>query len=579
MYSKDQLKEIRDRIQKYKNVIIANKTNTYALTSYGAVLHAGAFKNGQKAVEQWFGIDSIVAGYTYGVYGLKNDHTVAQAGVDNIDSTDGYDWKNGIRSVAGWKNIQMIIATDEFAAGLCPDGSVETVGRVYDSNISRYSFSSKEALIHDVGKNIMQSFILPGFANYKTIFSTEKNIVGIKQNGNVSCVQPCKASFVFWNNIGNIISSGKNSYIVGIGNDGVVHLADTQNFNILNQGHVDKWRNVVDAAVGGSDNYDAFIIGLKDNGEVYSTGNNQNGQCKISKWTDIVEVTAGRYFTVGLKADGTVVSTDSELQAIMSDWKNIIGIYAGDSHVVGLKSDGTVVAAGDNYYGQCDVQDWSEVGDIIDKKKAEERQKAELKRNQLILSRDSIKAEKEEYMALRTSMKTRYSDDKICLYCGKKHFMQVKVCKKCKALNEKGVGSRGIAYRKVSNSKLGLISCQLFEDNLLDVLLTDNTGKVRRKMLDSKNVFSDSANSVEFVRTGEDLQLYDSGLFGIVSYRNDLIQSLNPNGVLNITPMENGKIHGIAETIFPGGRTILDEYDHGQMINHNIKSNHVSLTK
>lgn len=579
MYSKDQLKEIRDRIQKYKNVIIANKTNTYALTSYGAVLHAGAFKNGQKEVEQWFGIDSIAAGYTYGIFGLKNDHTVVQSGVKNIDNTESYDWNNCLSSVTNWKDIQMIIATDEFAAGLRPDGSVETVGHVYDSNINRYSFDSKESLLHDVGKNIMQSFILPTFVNYKTIFPTYKNIIGIKQNGNVSCVQPCEASFVFWVDIGNVISSGKNSYIVGIGNDGVVLLADTQNCGILKQGHVDKWRNVVDAAVGGSNNYDAFIIGLKDNGEVYSTGNNQNGQCKVSKWTDIVEVTAGRYFTVGLRADGTVVSTDPELQDVMSDWKNIIGIYAGDSHVVGLRSDGTVVAAGDNYYGQCNVQNWSEVGDIIDQKKADERQKAELKRNQLVLSRDSIKTEKNEYMNLRAAMKERYFDDKTCLYCGKKHFTQVKICKKCGALNEKGVGSRGIAYRKVSNSKQGLISCQLFEDDLLDVLLTDNAGKVRRKMLDSKNLFSDSANSLEFVRTGENLQLYDNGLFGIVSYRNDMIQSLNPNGVVSITPMENGKINGIAETIFPGGRTVFDEYDHGKVINHNIQKNHVTLAK
>ena len=42
----------------------------------------------------------------------------------------------------------------------------------------------------------------------------------------------------------------------------------------------------------------------------------------------------------------------------VADWKTV---SAGSSHTVGLKSDGTVVAVGDNYNGQCDVADWTNI--------------------------------------------------------------------------------------------------------------------------------------------------------------------------------------------------------------------------
>ena len=38
-----------------------------------------------------------------------------------------------------------------------------------------------------------------------------------------------------------------------------------------------------------------------------------------------------------------------------------VTIAAGRRHTVGLKSDGTVTAAGDNKYGQCNVNDWRDM--------------------------------------------------------------------------------------------------------------------------------------------------------------------------------------------------------------------------
>ena len=108
---------------------------------------------------------------------------------------------------------------------------------------------------------------------------------------------------------------------------------------------------------------EAHTVGLKSNGAVVAVGDNEDGQCDVSGWTDIVAVSAGTDNTVGLKSDGTVVAAGDHWdgQCDVSGWTDIVAISAGTDHTVGLKSDGTVVAAGYNKYGQCDVSGWTDI--------------------------------------------------------------------------------------------------------------------------------------------------------------------------------------------------------------------------
>ena len=73
-------------------------------------------------------------------------------------------------------------------------------------------------------------------------------------------------------------------------------------------------------------------------------------------------ISVGNFYTVGLKADGTVVAkgSTSGFRGV-NDWKNIIAVAAGYFHTVGLKADGTVVAAGDIPHGECNVNDWTDI--------------------------------------------------------------------------------------------------------------------------------------------------------------------------------------------------------------------------
>ena len=65
----------------------------------------------------------------------------------------------------------------------------------------------------------------------------------------------------------------------------------------------------------------------------------------------------------------------------MSGWRDIVAVSAGDDHTVGLKSDGTVAATGDNYHGEWDVSDWTDIGGTMSvelKISAEEADRTEL---------------------------------------------------------------------------------------------------------------------------------------------------------------------------------------------------------
>jgi alpha-tubulin suppressor-like RCC1 family protein len=113
------------------------------------------------------------------------------------------------------------------------------------------------------------------------------------------------------------------------------------------------WTDIIQVAAGYW-----HTVGLKSDGTVVAVGYNYYGQCDVGGWTDIIQVAAGGYHTVGLKSDGTVVAVGDNTygQCNVGDWTDIIQVAAGSYHTVGLKSDGTVVAVGYNDYGQCDVR-------------------------------------------------------------------------------------------------------------------------------------------------------------------------------------------------------------------------------
>lgn len=147
----------------------------------------------------------------------------------------------------------------------------------------------------------------------------------------------------------------EDDHIIALKADGTVVAAGN---NEDGQCNISDWADIVAIDAGFR-----YTVGLKADGTVLAVGYNDDGRCNVSSWTDITAICVGSYHTVGLKTDGTVIAAgDNNLgQCNVSDWTDITAISAREHHTVGLKADGTVVAAGYNKFGQCDVSDWTDI--------------------------------------------------------------------------------------------------------------------------------------------------------------------------------------------------------------------------
>lgn len=106
-----------------------------------------------------------------------------------------------------------------------------------------------------------------------------------------------------------------------------------------------------------------YTVGLRADGSVLAVGNNKNGECDVSAWRDVVAVAAGESHTVGLCADGSVLAVGDNWygQCKVFSWRDIVAVAVGKSYTVGLRKDGSVLAVGDNWYGQCKVSSWRDI--------------------------------------------------------------------------------------------------------------------------------------------------------------------------------------------------------------------------
>lgn len=127
--------------------------------------------------------------------------------------------------------------------------------------------------------------------------------------------------------------------------------------------NVSEWENIVSVATGYG-----FTMGLRADGTVIGTGEERYSNIVdgVKGWENIISIASGAGHIVGLQADGRVVAAGrgDEGQLEVSGWTDIIEIAAGGWCTLGLRSDGTVVACGSNEYGQCNVDGWNDIVDI-----------------------------------------------------------------------------------------------------------------------------------------------------------------------------------------------------------------------
>ena len=151
------------------------------------------------------------------------------------------------------------------------------------------------------------------------------------------------------------IAAGMN-HSVYVKNDGTVFAVGD---NEDGECRVASWKNIVAVSAG-----NFHTLGLKNDGTVVAVGDNCDKQCKVGGWKNIVAIDGGNYYSLGLKANGTVVALgDDEGYGFcqVSAWQDIVAVACGSYHSLGLKKDSAVVAVGSKQQGKCEVSSWTDI--------------------------------------------------------------------------------------------------------------------------------------------------------------------------------------------------------------------------
>lgn len=86
----------------------------------------------------------------------------------------------------------------------------------------------------------------------------------------------------------------------------------------------------------------------------------------MEAWSGATQVSAGYGYTLGVRADGTVLyagPADGRM-AGCAEWTGVAAVSAGNGYALGLKSDGTVISLGEPALRFVNVADWSDIAAV-----------------------------------------------------------------------------------------------------------------------------------------------------------------------------------------------------------------------
>ena len=108
-----------------------------------------------------------------------------------------------------------------------------------------------------------------------------------------------------------------------------------------------------------------LMVCLTADGRPHMYGYRPELHREVEAWENIAKISAFNH-VVGLRTDGTVVAAGENKygECDVEDWTDIIDIAVSEDFTLGLRSDGTVVAAGSNLYGACEVRRFADIVQI-----------------------------------------------------------------------------------------------------------------------------------------------------------------------------------------------------------------------
>lgn len=119
------------------------------------------------------------------------------------------------------------------------------------------------------------------------------------------------------------------------------------------------------------------IVVVKADGTVVAVGNNDNEQCNISEWKDVVKVKTCENATVGVTINGEVYSTlkrsGYDLRFKTSEWKNILNAGFCSKTLVIISCSGDIRWFSDTYVTVLHDDQWADVDQLICEKNSIKR--------------------------------------------------------------------------------------------------------------------------------------------------------------------------------------------------------------
>lgn len=232
------------------------------------------------------------------------------------------------RSSALWREInpgKTIDTSGSHIVGLRRDGTVVATGENSSGqcNVSDWSdvISISTGRLHTVGLRSNGTVVATGYNNHgECILSDWKDIVAV---------------------------AAGDMYTLGLHADGTVIAKGYSRYGRLD---VENWTDIVSIAAN------EHTVGLKADGTICVTGSYYVSKCDISGWNNIIKIDTFKADIVGLRADGTVVSSINSLNQT-----NIVAIASGGRHTVVLRDDGTVIAIGPNKAGENNTEHWTNI--------------------------------------------------------------------------------------------------------------------------------------------------------------------------------------------------------------------------
>lgn len=393
--------------------ICAGDRHTAVLLEDGTVRALGSNKFGQCDVSTLVGIKSVFAGATHTV-GLTESGKVISAGFKNRVSTAK------TRSVGrapiwspcdteDWTDVKTVRCNADVTLGIKNDGGVLAAGSNnfgqcrtgYWHNVLDVKTSGRHTVallncgrVDAVGCGERGECNTSEWKNIVMIAVRSGTTFGLRADGKLLAAGYTDCNLEIGCAIRGVYCFGANLLLLGA--DGYLYAQRLgskmelsrittmrvftpkfENGIINRRSGAQGQKSVLDAAVTLREGLAVGLthaLRIRSNGRVRAYGSNVVGQGDASAWENVKSVTAGFYFSAGLDQNGRVYSsgkdsfvmpgedTSRPLCEILNTYLNgnnfkYVSLCAGGSFAAAVRSDGRVYAAGDNSFGQCDLQD------------------------------------------------------------------------------------------------------------------------------------------------------------------------------------------------------------------------------